>query len=88
MVVANAPRNVRAALVVAVNLGSLPLHIVGPKDLPEYAGKSGWFYVTNQNGTFYLLSKKPLKTRIIACQQATHRFGRKVTEFKKQKIAA
>lgn len=89
-VIPNAPRHLRSFLRTKVQLGDLPLLVVGPKQLTSYAGRTGWFFATQHNGNIVLISKNSVRTRDIARTEAVVRFGQKIKEVRapKQKIAA
>ena len=90
MVVANLPRSQRSFYRTQVALGLLPLLLFGPKFVPQYAGKTGYFYGTRtHNGELVLISKNPAATRDSGRDtEAIHRFGRKASEYRTAKKLA
>ncbi len=81
-VIPNASRTVRSFLRSKVVGGELPLLLVGPKQLPSYAGKTGWFFATQYQGNLVTITKKPVSTRDKARVEAVVRYGCKVKELR------
>jgi hypothetical protein len=87
-VIPNASRSLRSILRAKVITGALPLLVVGPKQLPSYAGKTGWFFATQYQGDLVTITKKPVATRDKARVEAVTRYGCKVKELRAAKKAA